>query len=270
MVAIESAIFDIGRLETLAGGDTFIHRLDPRTKLLTGIFFTVTVVSFGKYTLSGLLIFFLFPVTMLLQAELPALYLLKKLALALPFVFFVGIFNPILDREILFYLGPFGIAGGWVSFFSILLRFSLTVLTVFVLIATTGVMGLSLAMEKLGVPNTFATQLLFLYRYLFILVAEAGRLVRARALRSFNGRGLGWRVTSHMVGHLLLRTLNRARRIHLAMLSRGFTGEIRLTRPLHLGWTDLGFLVFWCSFFVIMRFLDMPRLLGELLLGIWS
>lgn len=270
MAAIESAIFDIGRLETLAGGDTAIHRLDPRIKLLTGIFFVVTVVSFGKYTLSALLIFFLFPVSMLLQAQLPPLYLLKKLALALPFVFFVGIFNPVLDREVLFYLGPLGISGGWVSFLSILLRFTLTVLTVFILIATTGVMGLSMALEKLGVPNTFATQLLFLYRYLFILVAEAGRLVRARALRSFDGRGLGWQVTSHMVGHLLLRTLNRARRIHLAMLSRGFTGEIRLTRPVHLGAADIRFLIFWCSFFTLMRLFDLPRLLGELLLGIYS
>ncbi len=61
-----------------------------------------------------------------------------------------------------------------------------------------------------------------------MLIDEAKRLVRARALRSFKSRGMGIAVFGQLVGQLLLRTIDRSQRIHQAMLSRGFNGEIRL------------------------------------------
>ena len=73
---------------------------------------------------------------------------------------------------------------GWISFASILLRFTLTVTAALTLIATTSFTGICMALEKMGCPRVFALQLLFLYRYLFVLVDEASRLIRARALRT--------------------------------------------------------------------------------------
>ena len=78
----------------------------------------------------------------------------------------------------------FSVAGGWISFLSILLRFVLTVSAAIVLVAVTGIHSLCAALEKLGVPRALVTQLLVLYRYLFVLLDEAGRMDRARALRS--------------------------------------------------------------------------------------
>ncbi len=109
-----------------------------------------------------------------------------------------------------------------------------------------------------------AVQLLLLYRYLFVLTEEAARLVRARALRSFGRRGMGVRVYGSMVGHLLLRTLDRARRIHRAMLARGFDGEIRTLRPLRIGAAEVAFVLGWSAVFLALRWVNLPRLLGSL------
>ena len=90
------------------------------------------------------------------------------------------------------------------------------------------------------------------------------RVVRARALRSFGGRGLGIRVFASVIGHLLLRTLQRAQRIHLAMLSRGFDGEVRMLRPLHFRVTDVVFILGWWAAFAVMRIYNLPHILGSI------
>lgn len=264
MAKIESAFFDLGYLDTLAAQDTAIHRLDPRIKLVTTLVFVVCVVSFDKHEISALLPFFLFPAVLLGLGQLPPGFLAKKLLLVSPFAIMVGIFNPLLDQHVLIHLGPLGISGGWLSFLSILLRFTLTVSAVLILIATTGFNAVCMALEKLGAPKIFAVQLLVLYRYLFVLVEEGLRMNRARALRSFQGRGLGLKAFASFIGQLLLRTLDRAQRIHLAMLCRGFDGEIRIRRPLCIGARDLAFLVGWSSAFILMRAFDLPQLLGIL------
>ncbi len=262
-----TSLLNIGYLETLSYRETPLQRLDPRAKLLTTLGFIVAVVSFGKYEIAGLIPFILYPVVLIAVGDLPPLYLARKMLLAAPFAVFIGIFNPLLDRAVLIHLGPLAISGGWVSFASILLRFTLTVSAALILIASTGFNAVCLALEKLGAPRAFVVQLLFLYRYIFVLTDEAMRLTRARALRSFQGRGLGLRVFSYLVGQLLLRTLDRAQRIHLAMLSRGFDGKIRLVRTLHWSHRDTAFFLGWSGLFLLLRWYNIPHLLGSVAAG---
>jgi len=131
-------------------------------------------------------------------------------------------------------------------------------------VASTGFNSVCLALEKMGVPSVLAVQLLFLYRYISVLMDEAVRLTRARSLRSFGGKGLGLKVFSYMIGQLLLRTLDRAQRIHLAMQCRGFDGEIRMARRLSIRWRDLAFLAGCSAFFIIARLYDIPQWMGQL------
>ena len=265
---IESSLLNIGYLETLSYQQTPLHRLDPRVKLLTTLVFIIAVVSFGKYEITGLIPFIIYPVALIAVGNLPPGYLFKKILLAAPFAFFIGIFNPFLDRALMVQLGPVGISGGWVSFASIMIRFTLTVSAALILIAGTGFNAVCLALDKMGTPRSFVIQLLFLYRYIFVLTDEALRLVRARALRSFQGRGMGFKVFSYMIGQLLLRTLDRAHRIHLAMLSRGFDGKIRLLRPLQIHGRDAAFFLGWSALFVLMRWYNIPHLLGNAIAGL--
>lgn len=270
MTKIDSHFFDIGRMDTLAAGDSALHRLDPTAKLITTLVFIVTVVSFDKYTLSGLIPYFVYPAVLVSAGGLPIGYLLRKVLLVSPFAILIGIFNPLLDREILFQVGSIGINGGFVSFFSILLRFFLTVTAALLLVSLTGFNSVCFALDKLGVPRAFVTQLLFLYRYLFVLVDEAGRMVRARALRSFDSGSMRFKVFTSLIGYLLLRTLDRAERIHLAMLCRGFDGRIRIMRSMRFGLKEAGYVLGWSLLFLAFRFYNVPMMLGDFMTGMFK
>jgi len=262
MAKIDKHFFDIGYLDTLSAQQTPVHRLDPRAKLITTLVFIITVVSFGKYEISALIPFFVYPVFLCAIGNVPPVFLLKKLLVVSPFAIMIGIFNPLLDHEIVVRLGDMGISGGWISFGSILLRFALTVGAALVLITVTGFYAVCLGLEKLGTPKVFVVQLLFLYRYMFVLVDEGSRMVRARALRALGDGGAGIKSYGSLVGHLLLRTMDRAQRIYLAMCCRGFDGQVRVMKRLKFGPAEIGFTVGWSGLFILMRFYNIPAALG--------
>lgn len=263
MSHIESGLYQLGRLDRLAAQNTSVHRLDPRAKVVTTLAFLVCVVSFGKYQVLAMLPFVIFPIALATEGDLPLGYLARKLFIVAPFAVVVGMFNPLLDRAVMVQIGSFGLSGGWISFASILLRFALTTSAALVLIGTTSFNGVCMALERLGAPDVFATQLLFLYRYIFVLGEEAMSMARARALRSFGGRGMGMHVYGLMLGHLLLRTYDRAQRVYLAMLSRGFDGQIRVMRRSRPGARDVVFTLSWCAAFAVFRLYNVPLVLGQ-------
>jgi cobalt/nickel transport system permease protein len=266
MASFDSTILDLGHLDNLSYNDTIIHRLDPRAKLLVTMGFIIVVVSFPKYALTSLVPLFFFPILMVYLAELPVGFLLKKLLIISPFAVFIGIFNPFLDREVLVHLGPFDITGGWISFGSVILRFVLTVGAALVLIATTSFPGICNALDRLKVPRLFVIQLMFLYRFIFVLTEEALRMVRARRMRSVEKKRPDLKQFVQMVGLLFIRTLERAERIYRAMRNRGFDGEIRTVKRLRFTLRDLLFLCLFIMLFVVFRFYNPSQLLGNLVL----
>jgi cobalt/nickel transport system permease protein len=270
MPSLEQGLYQLGKLDRLAYQDTPVHRLDPRAKVLTTLVFLVCVVSFGKYDFLPLLPFAVFPLVMASEGNLPFGFLARKVLIVSPFALTIGMFNPLIDGAVVAQLGALGISGGWISFASILLRFALTTIAALVLIGTTSFTGVCMAIERMGAPDVFATQLLLLYRYIFVLGEEAMRMSRARALRSFGGRGMGLRVYGQMLGSLLLRTYDRAQRVYLAMLCRGFDGHVRVRARLHFAWRDGVFVVGWSALFVFFRLYNVPLLLGQAITGLIS
>lgn len=267
MASIDGAILDFKRLDLLASGDTGLHRLDARAKVLVTAVFVFMVISHDRYDISALFPFFIFPAAMIAAGNLPCLYIVRKILLLCPFVIVVGIFNPLIDRAIVLQAGSLAISGGWLSFFSIMVRSILTVGSAFILLALTGFSGVCRALEQLGMPRPFAVQLLFLYRYIFVLTEEGGRAARARKLRSCGKKGLGINSFGTLIGHLLLRTWQRAERVHIAMLSRGFDGRFHSSRQTTFGLRELFFVVGWSSCLIILRFADITQLIGALITG---
>ena len=260
--------FDIGYLDTLATGDGPLRRLDPRAKLITTLIFIIMVVSFDSYTISALMPFLIYPVLLISVGNLPAGYLLKKVLVISPFAILVGIFNPWIDRGILFHIGSIGISGGWISFSSILLRFVLTATAALILISLTGFNAVCESLLKLGVPKPFVVQLLFFYRYIFVLTDEAERMVRARSLRAFNSRAMSYKTFIPLIGHLLLRTLDRAERVYRAMRSRGFNGHFHIIRSMKISYKEIIFVLGWVLVFMLFRFINIPVVLGNLITGV--
>jgi len=264
-VNFDTEYFNIGYLDSLSYKDTFIHRIDPRVKLIVTFIFILVVVSFPKYELSALMPFFIYPVFLLTAGDIPLRAIAKKVLFISPFAIFIGIFNPLLDTDVTVTLLGVPITGGWISFLSIIVKFILTVSTALLLIAVTSFPGICEALERLKLPRIFVIQLLFLYRYIFVLMKETLRMVRAREARSFGKRGKEIKTFIRLITVLLLRTLEKAERIYQAMLSRGFRGEIRVFKRHRLGYRDIVFAVFSVTIFFLFRNFSVVDYIGEIL-----
>lgn len=256
----------VGQLDELARQDTPAHRLDARAKCVVTLAFLVAVMSFPRHAIAPLMPFLFYPVALIALGRIPPGLILRKLLAAAPFAALVGLFNPMFDRRPVTLWNAWEVAEGWISFASLLLRFGLTVSAALALVACTGMHRLGAAMERLGLPRIFAVQLLFLYRYLFAISDQAATMSRAVELRA-GGRSPGLRVYGALLGHLLLRSLDRAERIHRAMMARGFDGVLRVAGPMTFRRADALFCVGSLAFFAAARTWNLAGGLGHLLLG---
>lgn len=269
MQRLQAHIDHFRRLDDLAQADSIIHRLHPAIKILTTLIFVIAVASYAKYDVTGLLPLVLYPVAIITLGRLPLTYFAERMLVLLPFVFFLAIANPFLDRVPLFDMFGVMITGGWVSFISIVLKFLLAVTAVLALVATTGIHDICSVLMRAGVPRILVLQLLLLYRYLSLLLEEAYRIEQAYLLRSGGtGHGITPKVWGSLAGGLLLRTYVRAQRIYDAMLCRGFAGELRLLRPARLTTGSVAYLAFWTTFIICARMINIPAQIGTLVRGV--
>jgi cobalt/nickel transport system permease protein len=268
MLTIEGTLLDFRRLDLFGTGKTSIHGIDARAKVLATLIFIISVVSFGKHEISALLPFFLFPSVLAAQGCIPFRFILKKVLLALPLALMVGIFNPLFDRTVLVSIGTFDITGGWISCLSIVIRTTLTVSSALVLISVTGFNNICHALKQMGVPAVFVTQLFFLYRYIFVLAEDVERLSNAQALRASGKQRMPLSTFAPLLGNLLLRTWDRAERIHQSMLSRGFRTAFVTAGSSAFNREALLFLLGWSALFIAMRFFNFSEFLGRIINGV--
>ena len=252
---LQHVLCALDAMERTARMQSPLHRTDARSKLLVTVVFLVTMLSVPLCRLPELLLFFVFPIVACAMGGLSYGTIFRRSLVVLPFVVFIGVFNLFYDREPVFRIGTLAVTAGWVSFLSIVLRGLLSVQALLVLIGSTGYYGLCRSMQRLGVPAVFTTQLLFVYRYLYVLIEEAAAMQQARDARSFGRRSYPLKIWGTLVGQLLIRTFDRAEQISRAMLARGFSGRIPegvFERP---AWKmrDTLFLAVWCSAFVLLR-----------------
>lgn len=252
---LQHALSELDAVERTACGRTPLHGIDARAKLLATVVFLVAMLSVPLRGLDRLLLFFIFPIVSAALGGLRFGPIFRRSLVVLPFVAFIGVFNLFYDREPVFRIGSLVVTEGWVTFLSILVRGLLSVEALLVLVYTTGYYRLCRSMQRLGVPSIFTTQLLFVYRYLYVLIEEALAMQRARDARSFGRRSYPLRVWATLVGQLLMRTFDRAERISRAMLARGFTGRIPDGISERPAWNlrDSVFLAAWCAAAIFLR-----------------
>jgi cobalt/nickel transport system permease protein len=267
MSHVESALRHVGGLDGLSARDTAATRLDPRGKLLVAAAFVAVVASFGRLELARLvplLAAFLVAVPL---CDVPWRPLLVRLAIASPFALGVAAFEPFLDRRPALSLAGVPVSAGTLALVVILAKFALSLGAALLLVATTGFDTVCAALGRLGAPRVVVAQLSLTYRYLFVLGGEAGRMVRAHALRAPGLRRPTARTAGTLLGHLLVRALARAERIHVAMLARGFDGRLPSRRPFRVRGADVAFLVTALLLLAAVRLVDVPALVGMGLSG---
>jgi len=267
MSSINNALFNLRQMDDLAAQNTSIHQIHPLAKIIVTMVFLVTVVSYGKYSISGLLGLIIYPLVIMSLAELPVKVMLKRLLMLEPFVIGIGILSPFFDQNTLA-IGSFTVSAGWVTFFSLFIKGSLTISAGLLLIATTGIDRVAEGLRMLKVPRILVLQILLTYRYVLVLIEELSRMTRAYFLRAPNDRGIRRSVWGSFTGQLLLRTYDRAQRIYVSMTLRGFRGEYHVGKTTPMGRRDWGYLIGWCLFFLLCRIIPLADIISYGMKGV--
>ncbi len=202
-------------------GESPLHRLDPRLKLLALAFFLLATNL--TWELSPAILFLLVALLLVLLSRLPARFVLWHLrapaALGLLLALFVALGTPGSPLP-----GPFtreGLVLGATVLFKVLASF----LYFLSLVATAPLFRTLQAARALGVPEKLLALLLFTYRYLFVLLDRARNLSLAMQARGFRERTdrRTYELKARLYALLFLRAYEETERVLLAMYARGFS-----------------------------------------------
>jgi cobalt/nickel transport system permease protein len=235
----------------LSGRDGLFQRLDPRLKLLFLVFFAVAV-SLKKDIGSELVVAsMLLGLNLLSRLQLIPLY---SRILVLSFVFGVllsfpsacnivvpgTVVVPLIDLDtsydFLFYHIPktIGLTDEGLALVALLsLRVMNSVTICLLVLFTTPFPQFIKAFRLLHVPDVLVMVLTLFYKYLFILAStleEMHQAMKSRLISNVPGNDARKWVVGRMA-HIYRRSHQNCEEVFRAMLSRGFTGEMRLTEP---------------------------------------
>ena len=171
--------------------------------------------------------FFLLLVAAALASKIPLLLLFKRALIEIPFIFF-AILMPFFGTG-----EKFEIAGielyreGLLAGTSIVVKGTLGVLAAVILSTTTTAREILRGLERLKLPAVMVQIASFMLRYINVISDEMQRMKVARESRGFEATGIKhWKILATSAAALFIRSYERGERVHLAMLSRGFDGNL--------------------------------------------
>ena len=216
-------------------------RLDPRARLLSILVAAIVIASTPRGHLPPFAFYFpLIIAGILLLSRASWRYLIARCVASSPFILMASLL-------LLFQydLTADGRPAGILPAASVAGKGCAAALLLAFLTESTPLAQILWAMRKLGSPESLNLILSMMYRYASLLEEEWTRLERARNSRT--ARPLGFTqmfaVYGRQLGILLVRSWERADRVHAAMLARGFNGSWPMSKPVTFAWFDGLFLV---------------------------
>lgn len=224
--------------------ESFIARLDPRTRLLSCLAFVVGAISLKSLPLPLLAVAVALGLVVL--ARLPLAAMRRRLLHVEGFMLLLLALLPVTTPgKPLLALGPLSVSEeGMLLAVTIALKANAALLAVFSLLGSLEPVRLGQAAAQLGVPLKLAHLFLFVVRYVDVFRTETDRLVEAMRARAFVPRSNPhtWRSLGNLAGLMLVRSLDRAERVDEAMRCRGFSGRFPMAPAGSFARRDVGFI----------------------------
>ncbi|MGL5866844.1 MAG: cobalt ECF transporter T component CbiQ [Dermatophilaceae bacterium] len=214
-------------------GDTVLHRMPPHAKLVGLLAFVVLVVSVPAPEHGALLVLLAVAVGVVSSTRVPPRRLLPRLVVEVPFAVFALVL-PFVATGPRVAFGPVTVSQlGLDAGVALLLKGTCGVLTAVAYAVTTRPRDLLRALQHLRVPDALVVIAGSMIRYADVVTDQVRRMRVARTSRGFVARSpQAWPVLAAGTGALFIRTYERGERVHLAMLSRGWSGRLPVTEPL--------------------------------------
>lgn len=231
--------------ERFAQGDSLLHRRAPKVKIVVAVPFVILMAVSSSFAVTALGL--AVAAVLVVSARLPMGLVMKRLFLANSFTLFLWLTLPLTyGGEELSRIGPLAISSEGTRLATLItLKTNTIVLSLIALLATSRIATLGHALEGLRLPRQLCFLLLFSYRYVFVIYQEYRKLTRAAMLRCFVPATSihTYRTYGYIFGMTLVKSWNRAARVHQAMLLRGFDGRLIPLEQQTVGRGDLVFLV---------------------------
>jgi len=244
--------------ETFTKRDGLLQSLDPRVKLIS----ILTIVFAVSVTKDLRLLALVYLLTLLFAhlSKIEVGFFIKRVWLFVPF--FAGvivipvIFNVFLPGDPLIHimdlppgahLGPIELPAsiyitkqGVFAAVTFTLRVATAVSAVVLLFLSTPQQLLFKSLRSLKVPKVYVLTMAMAYRYIFLFmemirdlhIAKKSRTIKSMSLRD-EQRWVGGRI-----GYMLIKSLDMSEKVHMAMVSRGFSGDVRIMHDYHTSGRD--------------------------------
>ena len=253
MNKLGNELYEIHHMDMLPANDQWVNKIHPLVKLILTIAFLTVTMSFPKYDLTGLLRMGIYPIVLFIVGEISFRDSIHRLRIVLPLICFVGLFNPIFDRQVIGHIGTAPLTAGMLSMVTLMIKGIYSVLAAYLLIATTSIEKICYALRLLHIPAILVTQVLLTYRYVTVLLEEANRMTQAYSLRAPNQKGVHFKVWGTLAGQLLLRSMDRANEVYEIMTLRGYQGEFYYTAKEPCKAKDWVYMGVWLVLFAVLK-----------------
>ena len=225
-----------------------LQSLDPRAKLISilVLVFTTTLIRDLR------LLIFVYFLTLLFSylSKIDVLYFIKRVWLfipifagiiAIPMIFNIFFPGDPLIRLVYFssgsHLGPFPLPDsiyitrqGTNAAVIFIMRVATCVSAVVLLFLTTPQKILYKSLRTVGVPKIYVFTLEMADRYIFLLMDLVREMHIAKKARTIKARGMfdeqKW--VGERIGYTLIRSLDMSEKVHMAMMSRGYNGDVKI------------------------------------------
>lgn len=196
-------------------------------KVLAVLSFALVVVATPIQRWPAFLVFLALLIGFALKSRIPLGLFFARAVIEVPFVFF-AVLMPFFGTGPTVTLGPLRLyEAGLIAGGSILAKGTLGVLAAVLLSTTTTARDLLRGLARLRMPALMVEIASFMLRYINVVNDEMERMRVARESRGFEATGIQhWRVLASAAGALFIRSYERGERVHLAMVSRGYTGSL--------------------------------------------
>ena len=217
------------KLDDIASGDSVIHNLDGRVKLISTVIIIIFTVFSEKIIVPIIMEIFL--LSILYLSKVPLKDAFKRIALLLPFGGIIIIFQPFIHPgNVLWTYSWMEITDTGLNWAILLLARLIASLTAIVLLSSTSPMQEIVAsFRKLKMPKELAMILSITVRFLFVFIDELTTIRNAQKSRTFNIHSnlvsYKWRLRQigYTIAMMFLKSYEQGERVHKSMVSRGFS-----------------------------------------------
>ena len=263
MNKIEDAIYQVHYIDNNSNNNNILNKIHPLVKLIISVIYILFLTSINKYNLTITLAMSIYLIVVSIIGDLSIKNCIKRLKIVLFFLIIIGIANPILDRQVVTFIGIIPITTGMISALTLILKGIFAIISSYFLIVTTGVENICYALKKLHIPNILITIFMLIYRYIIVLLKEVQKIWIAYSLRAPKQKGVHFKVWGSMIGSLMIRSIDKAEVIYQAMELRGFSPDNFFMKNQKIDRTSIIYFMAGLLLLLIIRFMPIFDLIGN-------